>query len=80
MAGIVEDKLSALVARVGKVRRWLVTLAILKVAALCLIFVSGYVSVYAWLDHRLNFDEIGRIIAFALLITGVAFLLYRHTK
>lgn len=80
MAGIVEDKLSALVARVGKVRRWLVTLAILKVAALCLIFVSGYVSVYAWLDHRLNFDEIGRIIAFALLITGVAFLLYRLTK
>ncbi|GAI04240.1 unnamed protein product, partial [marine sediment metagenome] len=31
--------LDALVARVGKVRRWLVTLAVLKVAALCLIFV-----------------------------------------
>jgi len=75
MAETVEDKLNSLVARVGKVRRWLVALAILKVAALCLIFVSVYIGVYAWLDHRLNFDEIGRIIAFTLLIASLAFLL-----
>jgi len=80
MAETVEDKLNSLVARVGKVRRWLVALAILKVAALCLIFVSVYIGVYAWLDHRLNFDEIGRIIAFTLLIASLAFLLYRLTK
>jgi len=76
----VEEKLNALVARVGKVRRWLVTLAILKVAALCLIFVSVFTGFYAWLDHRLNFDEIARIAAFILLLTGLAFLLRRLTK
>ncbi|MHC4686903.1 MAG: hypothetical protein ACYTEW_21720 [Planctomycetota bacterium] len=80
MAKTVEDKLNALVARVGKVRSWLVTLAILRVAALCLIFVSGYVGIYAWLDHRLNFDEAGRIIAFALLAGGFGCLLYVLAK
>ncbi|MHC4555791.1 MAG: hypothetical protein ACYTFW_01685 [Planctomycetota bacterium] len=80
MAKNVEDKLNALVARVGKVRRWLVSLAILKVAALCLIFVSVYVCVYAWLDHQFNFGEIGRIIAFILLVAGIVLLLHRLTK
>ncbi|MHC4337099.1 MAG: hypothetical protein ACYSTG_04010, partial [Planctomycetota bacterium] len=80
MIKTVEDKLNALVARVGKVRSWLVTLAILRVAALCLIFVSGYVGIYAWLDHRLNFDEAGRIIAFALLAGGFGCLLYVLAK
>jgi len=80
MADNVEVKLDALVARVTKVRRWLVALAVLKIAALCLIFVSVYVGVYAWLDHRKNFDEIGRIIAFILLLTGLVLLLYRLTK
>ena len=72
--------LDALVTRVAKVRRWLVTLAVLKVAALCLVFVSMYVGVYAWLDHRRNFDEIGRTIAFILLLAGLVLLLYRLTK
>jgi hypothetical protein len=80
MAENVEDKLNALVARVGKVRRWLVTLAILRVTALCLIFVSVFTGFYAWLDHRLNFDEIARITAFVLLIGGIVFLLRRLTK
>ena len=77
MAGTPEDKLNALVARVGQVRRWLVMLSILKVTALCLVFVSLYVGVYAWLDHRLNFDEAGRIAALVLLIAGVVLLLHR---
>ena len=76
----VEEKLNALVARVSKVRRWLVTLAILKVAAMCLIFVSVFTGFYAWLDHRLNFDEMARITAFILLVAGLAFLLRRLTK
>ena len=80
MSENVEEKLNALVARVGKVRRWLVTLAILKVAALCLIFVSVFTGFYAWLDHRLNFDEMARIAAFILLVAGLAFLLHRLTK
>lgn len=76
----VEDKLNSLVWRVGKVRRWLVALAILKVAALCLIFVSVFTGFYAWLDHRLVFDETARIIAFIMLLTGLALLLHRLTK
>jgi hypothetical protein len=80
MAEDVEEKLNALVARVVKVRRWLVALTILKVAALCLIFVSVYTGFYAWLDHRLNFAEIGRITAFVLLVAGLVLLLHKLTK
>ncbi|NQT00659.1 MAG: hypothetical protein HQ580_01405, partial [Planctomycetes bacterium] len=80
MSGDVEDKLNVLATRVTKVRRWLVALAILKVAALCLVFVSVYIGVYAWLDHRRNFDEIGRIIAFILLLAGLILILLRLTK
>ena len=80
MAENTEDKLYALAARVGKVRRWLITLAILRIAALCLIFVSVFTGIYAWLDHRLNFGEITRITAFILLVAGLAFLLRRLTK
>ena len=80
MAENVEDKLNTLVARVGKVRRWLVTLAILRVVASCLIFVSVFTGFYAWLDHRLNFDETARIISFIILIVGLAFIFRRLTK
>ena len=38
MTGAVQDKLNALVDRVKKVRRWLAALAILKIAALCVVF------------------------------------------
>jgi hypothetical protein len=80
MAENVEEKLNALVWRVGKVRRWLMTLAILKVATLCFIFVSVFVGFYAWLDHRFIFNETARIIAFVMLIAGLAVLLHRLTK
>jgi len=80
MAENVEEKLNALVARVSKVRRWLVALAILKIVAMCLIFVSVFTGFYAWLDHRLNFDEMARIAAFIVLLAGLAFLLRRLTK
>jgi hypothetical protein len=76
----VEDKLNRLVRRVGKVRRWLVTLAILKIAALCLAFASAYIGVYAWLDHRLNFGQVGRVTALILLLAGIGFLLHRLTR
>ena len=75
-----EDKLNALVSRVGKVKRWLVALAVLKVAALCLVFASAYIGVYAWLDHRLNFGEVGRVTALVLLLAGLGLLLHRLTK
>jgi len=80
MTANVENKLSALVARVGRVRFWLVALSVLKVAALSLVFVSVYVGIYAWLDHRFHFGEYSRIIAFVLLVGGVVFLLYRLVR
>jgi hypothetical protein len=80
MAENAEEKLNALVWRVGKVRRWLMMLAILKVAALCFIFISIFIGFYAWLDHRLVFGQNARIIAFIMLISGLAVLLHRLTK
>jgi len=76
----VQKKLNALVARVRKVRLWLMTLDVLRLAALCLGFVCVYIGAYAWLDHHIRFGEIGRIIAFVLLGAGVIFVIYRLTK
>lgn len=76
MAKTIENKLDILVDRVKRVRRWLMALVVLKIAALCLIFVSVYVGIYVWLDHRLNFGTGGRITGFTLLVAGIALLLY----
>jgi hypothetical protein len=73
----IEDKLGVLVARVAQVRRWLVTIAILKMAAICMVFVSVYIGIYACLDHRLNFGKVDRTVAFTLLIAGFVFLVYK---
>ena len=75
-----DDKLNALVERVGKVRRWLAVLAVMKIAALCLIFASVYIDVYACLDRRVNFGQRGRVIALVLLIAGTAGLLGLLTR
>ncbi len=80
MSETAEDKLNSLVGRVGRVRRWLVALAILKVGALSMLFASAYIGVYAWLDHRLNFGEIGRVIALVFLLSGLGLLLHRLTR
>ncbi len=75
-----ENKLNALVERVRKVRRRLVLLALLKVMAMCLIFVSIYIGLYAWLDHKLHFAGFGRMTALIFLIAGITFLLFRLCK
>jgi len=80
MAETAQEKLEALVGRIKKVRRWLLALAILKVAGLSTVFVSGYIGVYAWLDHHVNFGMFGRITAFLLLLAGSAFLLYKLAR
>ncbi len=76
MAKNIENKLDILVARVKRVRQWLMALVVLKIAALCLIFLSVYVGIYVWLDHRMNFGTGGRITGFTLLVAGIALLLY----
>ena len=80
MAENTQEKLQVLVARIKKVRRWLLAIAILKVAGLSTVFVSGYIGVYAWLDHHVNFGIFGRITAFLLLLAGSAFLLYKLAR
>ena len=80
MAETTQEKLEALVGRIKKVRCWLLALAILKVAGLSTVFVSGYIGVYAWLDHHVNFGMFGRITAFVLLLAGSAFLLYKLAR
>jgi len=80
MAETAQEKLEALVARIKKVRRWLLALAILKAAGISMAFVSGYIGVYAWLDHHLNFGIFSRITAFILLLAGSTFLLYKLAR
>lgn len=75
-----EYKLDALVGHVKKVRRWLVWLELLKVTAFYLVFISAYIGIYAWLDHRFHFGGFGRITALVLLIASVIYLLFRFCK
>jgi hypothetical protein len=76
----IDNKMNLLVARVSKVRRWLAAIAIFKVAAVCMLFVCGYIGVYIWLDHRLNFGGLERIIALLLLVAGAAIVGYKLSR
>ncbi len=80
MAVKVENRMEVLAARVGKVRRWLAAIAVLKVAAVCVLFACGYIGVYIWLDNRFNFGLTGRIIALMLLIISTAVILYKLSR
>ncbi|MCF7956102.1 MAG: hypothetical protein K9M75_09895 [Phycisphaerae bacterium] len=75
-----QEKLEELVGRVKVVRRKLVTEAVLRIAAICLVYVMLYVGVYAWLDHKINFAGPGRIVALGGLAGGLIFLLFNLTK
>ncbi|MBN2181506.1 MAG: hypothetical protein JW715_06305 [Sedimentisphaerales bacterium] len=75
-----DNRIETLAARVRKVRRWLAAIAILKVAAVCLLFVCGYIGAYMWLDHLFNFSGLSRIIALTLLIIAAAFILYKLSR
>jgi len=77
MAAKAEEILDSLIARVGRVRRWLLALTALRIAALGLAFVSLYIGLYAWLDHHVQFGRAGRVSAFALLLAMMAAGLYR---
>ena len=68
MANDVEDILSDLIARVGKVRRWLLALGVLRTVALWLACLSVYVGLYALIDHRVHFAWPGRLTALLGLI------------
>ena len=66
MAGDVDNVLNHLIGRVGRVRRWLLVLSALRIAALGLAFLCLYVGLYAWIDHHVRFGHVGRVSAFVL--------------
>lgn len=72
----IDDILNDLIARVGRVRWWLLTLSALRIAALALACVSAYIGLYAWLDHRVHFGTLGRAFSLALFVTMIAVGLY----
>lgn len=80
MAVNIHNRMEVLVTRIGKVRRWLAAIAVLKIAAICMVLACGYIGTYVWLDHRLNFGFLGRITALLLLIIGAAFVIYKLSR
>ena len=76
----INEELDFLVSRVDKVRKWLAAIAVLKTAAIIMLFVCGYIGVYILLDHWLNFGALGRLTAFFLLIGTASFLVYRLSR
>ncbi len=76
MADLVDYILNDLIARVGKVRRWLLALGVLKTAALWLVCISLYIGLYALIDHRAHFGTSGRLLALVLLVLLLAGLSY----
>ncbi|MBN1974115.1 MAG: hypothetical protein JW787_10785 [Sedimentisphaerales bacterium] len=76
----INEELDFLVSRVSKVRRWLAAIAVLKTAAICLLFACFYIGGYILLDHKLNFGALGRLFAFALLIAATSILLYKLSR
>ncbi len=59
-----NEELDFLISRVSKVRRWLAAIAILKTAAICLLFACIYIGGYVLIDHWLNFGIAGQVCRF----------------
>ncbi len=76
MSDLVDDILDDVIARVAKVRRWLLALGVLKTATLWLVCISLYIGSYAVLDHRVHLGTSGRLLALALLVGLLAVLTY----
>lgn len=75
-----EQLLSALVLRIGKVRKRLVTEAFLKTIALAAVVVPLYVALYAWLDHIFHLEFAGRLVALILFGCIVGALIVYWSK
>jgi hypothetical protein len=72
VAADADNILDDLIARIAKVRHWLVALGVLKTAAIGLACVCLYIGLYAWLDHHAHFGHLGRLAALLLLIVLLA--------
>ena len=76
MAPNAQAALVKLVSRVAVVRKWLVALSVLRLAALGLAFAVLYIGGYAVADHYLHFGAVGRTAALAVLFAGGGVLLF----
>ncbi len=72
MASGIDDILNDLIARVRRVRSWLLALSALRIAAIGLACVSAYIGLYAWLDHHVHFGTFGRVLSLALFVAMIA--------
>lgn len=83
MAADADNILDDLIARIARVRHWLVALGVLKTAAIGLACVCLYIGLYAWLDHHAHFGHSGRLAALLLLIVllaGLSWFLVRALR
>ncbi|MBM4025359.1 MAG: hypothetical protein FJ280_08120 [Planctomycetes bacterium] len=79
----IDDILNSLVARVHRVRGWLLALGVLKSAAVGLACLCAYVGLYAWIDHYAHLGPGGRLTALlvlVLLLAGLGWLLVRTLR
>ena len=74
MSADAQNILDDLIARVRRVRFWIVALGALKTAAIGLTCVSLYIGLYAWIDHHAHFNHVGRLSALVVLIALLAVL------
>jgi len=72
----IDDILNDLIARVRRVRAWLLALSALRIAAVGLACVSAYIGLYAWLDHHVHFGTLGRVLSLALFLAMIGIGLY----
>ncbi|MCK5000804.1 MAG: hypothetical protein KAS23_14780, partial [Anaerohalosphaera sp.] len=75
-----DGKLDGLIVRIKRVRRWLIAISVLKLTAICLLLVSVYIGVYAWLDHRVHFQTVGRGIGLFILLFAVVYMAFRFGR
>jgi hypothetical protein len=83
MSSDVDDILNRLIARVHRVRCWLLALGVLKSAAVGLACLCAYIGLYAWIDHHAHFNHWGRLTALlvlVLLLAGLGWLLVRMLR
>lgn len=80
MSAPAEDILEDLIDRVAIVRRWLLTLGVLRSAALWLTSICLYIGFYALLDHHVHFGTAGRLAALILLLGLLGILSYYFVR
>ena len=76
----IDTVLESLAQRVAVVRRWLVTLALLRTIVVTLLCGGLYVGLYAWVDHHLHLPAMARLTALLGLVVLLGAVLYRGLR